>query len=270
MNNNAIEYYKVIASETEAFCRSLNDYFGVSLFFYAKVFHEDSSHILLTNNIQVTEEYCSKIDGDVIYFENYLENNGRNKSVLWPHKPHNNGMQLFYNMGYWHGLSFIKTNEDNTEFCCFVADKNNSSIYNFYIKYYNILEKFSESFRSRFTDLIARSNQYKAKFQNGFDLKLPINKTQNHIDIQSFIQATDLDRGVLNLRGKFINLTPREIQCLALISKGMSLKVVGRELLLSSRTVEAHLNNIKNKTGYYSKSGLIYLYQKSFNKIDRE
>ena len=43
-----------------------------------------------------------------------------------------------------------------------------------------------------------------------------------------------------------------------------SLKGIGKELLLSPRTIEVHLNNVKNKTGYHTKNNLIRVYRDFF------
>ena len=44
-------------------------------------------------------------------------------------------------------------------------------------------------------------------------------------------------------------LTPREFAVLNLIGKGMSNKVIARELVISESTVKAHLNSVLRKTG---------------------
>jgi len=58
-----------------------------------------------------------------------------------------------------------------------------------------------------------------------------------------------------------MRITLREKQCLELMDKGYSLKEIGKELLLSHRTIETHINNIKHKTGYYYKHDLTKLYR---------
>ena len=96
------------------------------------------------------------------------------------------------------------------------------------------------------------SNQYRAKYKS-YDFYLPEHQITNSKNTQKFLQTLGIDRGVLDTDGKFIKLTPRELECLKLINNGLSLKGIGNKLLLSPRTIEAHLNNIKHKTGYNSK-----------------
>jgi DNA-binding CsgD family transcriptional regulator len=54
-----------------------------------------------------------------------------------------------------------------------------------------------------------------------------------------------------------ISLTPRESECLIFLMRGYTAKEVANSMNVSSRTVECHLDNIKEKTGYLTKSKII-------------
>ena len=56
-------------------------------------------------------------------------------------------------------------------------------------------------------------------------------------------------------------LTQRETQCLRVLNEGKSYKEISSNLNISTRTVENHINNIKQKTGLNSRSQLIQFYQ---------
>jgi DNA-binding CsgD family transcriptional regulator/PAS domain-containing protein len=60
-------------------------------------------------------------------------------------------------------------------------------------------------------------------------------------------------------------LTAREQECLALIAKGKTAKMAGRELNLSSRTVETYLEHAKTKLGCFSRDGLIEIFWQGQN-----
>lgn len=53
------------------------------------------------------------------------------------------------------------------------------------------------------------------------------------------------------------SLTQREREVLQLIAEGLSTKEIAAELGLSPKTVETHRQNIMNKTGTYSATGLV-------------
>ncbi len=53
------------------------------------------------------------------------------------------------------------------------------------------------------------------------------------------------------------SITPRELDCLIVYCKGVSAKEAARELAVSARTFEKHIDNIKVKFGFYNKAELI-------------
>ncbi len=63
----------------------------------------------------------------------------------------------------------------------------------------------------------------------------------------------------VELEGEFsgIYLTPREVDCLVVLSTGCTVKFAARELNLSHRTVEFYLKNLKAKFGCSTKGELL-------------
>lgn len=61
---------------------------------------------------------------------------------------------------------------------------------------------------------------------------------------------------MLELRKKFL-LTGREVECLFYVVRGFSVPMIAEKLLVSKRTVETHIENIKIKTNCYTKVELI-------------
>lgn len=264
MNSEALNYYQSISSIMESFCKPLNDYLGVSFFLHFKVYHKDSTYVFLTNNLKIAQEYCSKVNSDIMYFQNYIENSG-NELVLWPTKPTNIGMKIFYDNGYWPGLAITHRREESTEQYVFLSNKNNNRAKDLFIKYHSLLEKFSLYFQAEQSDIIKNANKYKAKYSNGFNCYLPEHDpiTSMH-KIRLFLESIGINKGVFNNEGEYINLTNKEKYCLELINKGFSIKEISRKLLLAPKTIETHLNNIKHKIGCYNKKELIHIYRNSF------
>jgi len=62
------------------------------------------------------------------------------------------------------------------------------------------------------------------------------------------------------------NLSPRQMECFRLIGQGSTLKEAANVLGLSQRTVEAHVNHLKQKTGALFKSDLIKLYHNTYGR----
>lgn len=59
-----------------------------------------------------------------------------------------------------------------------------------------------------------------------------------------------------------IDFTPRELDCIVLLMQGYTFKMIANKLGISPRTVETYIENIKQKTGCFSKSELIKFLQK--------
>lgn len=53
------------------------------------------------------------------------------------------------------------------------------------------------------------------------------------------------------------SLSKREKEVLSFVVRGMTAKMIANQLIISPRTVEQHVENIKNKTGTYSKNQLM-------------
>ena len=264
-NKQAIEYQQSVSQRMVDFCKPLNDYFGILLFTYFKVYPEDSSYITFSNDFESTKEYCTQVHNDTMYFQQYLENDNESKVILWPSAPCNLATNLLFKRGYCNGVNIVTQWNDNVmEGCDFVAHKDNHRIYEFYVKHHNILKKFIEQFKITFADVITKAEICKAKYKNGFDSYLPDYQETSIPDIQAFLQTIGANSNNLNIDGQIIPLTKREMQCLELVDKGHSAKLIGRKLLLSPKTIENHINNIKQKTGVYYKHDLVRFYRQLF------
>lgn len=98
---------------------------------------------------------------------------------------------------------------------------------------------------------------------------------QNHSQVYHFLNQVDerINNTLFNLgdkkkyllRGEFgcVELSKREAECMFCLVKGYTAKEVAKELYISNRTVETHINNVKGKLGVLSKSQLIQCLLKS-------
>lgn len=61
------------------------------------------------------------------------------------------------------------------------------------------------------------------------------------------------------------SLTQRELQCVQLLCKNLSYKGIGKELDLSHRMVEQHLQHVKEKVYLRTKKEIIYFFENIIN-----
>jgi DNA-binding CsgD family transcriptional regulator len=88
--------------------------------------------------------------------------------------------------------------------------------------------------------------------------------SQEEKNIKDFILNTPINKLFLNVNKKDIRLSIQEFKCLAWLSRGKSVKEIGRIMELSPRTVESYIDNTKHKINAHSRSHLIDLFCLNF------
>ncbi|MBS0359315.1 MAG: helix-turn-helix transcriptional regulator [Proteobacteria bacterium] len=122
----------------------------------------------------------------------------------------------------------------------------------FYITNIDILEKFRIYFKQKAHDLIERHKLNPIKLPN-FDRAQNSYKKENYrIDKEQLLKAIALDE--YNLNNQI--LPKREVECLAYLSLGKSSKETAKIMKISHRTVEKHLEIVKDKLGCNTKNQL--------------
>lgn len=266
MDNTLIKHIRTLSDRIKDFCNPLNAYLGLPFFNYCRVFNKEGTFINIANDDSIIEDYYSAINYDSLYFKDFLGIQSKYKFILWPDDPSNKGMHIYFNKNYWYGITIITENNDSLEGFCFLSDKNHPRTREFFIKNAKLLEQFIIEFKIKFEDcVIKEALSHKAKFQNGCNFILPEQKIQEPIDKRGFLKAIGSNGHNIDVNGKFVKLTTREFQCLELISQGLTIKGIGNTLLISPRTAENHINNIRQKTGYHCKDLLVRLYHNCFD-----
>lgn len=65
-------------------------------------------------------------------------------------------------------------------------------------------------------------------------------------------------------------ITKREKECLFWLSNGLTAKEIAREMHISHRTVEDHINNIRLKTNLQRRSHLIAFFHQKYGNMHNE
>ena len=79
-----------------------------------------------------------------------------------------------------------------------------------------------------------------------------------------------LSTDALIYNGNKVSLSSREIEILSIICRGYTAKSTAEKLDISIRTVQHHINNIKQKTDTHHRTDLAKLYESCFyvNKLN--
>ena len=146
---------------------------------------------------------------------------------------------------------------DVLELISFATDRRDDwSVVNYYYSHIDFLENFISYFKIKASNLIAvLEKSHNILFYNDFI---------NHIDYFSKDVSCNDDNNsypeiIFCDNGK-TSLTKREWECLKHIAHGRTAKEIARILLISYRTVESYIDNVKQKVGCNSKSELSDIY----------
>ena len=151
-----------------------------------------------------------------------------------------------------HLFAYVKKSEHYVDVYWLGTRNEEKDTINFYFNNLDKIKQFSNHFDERALSLIKNAEKEKIIIPDiltpDYDLafqqlqKIP----ENNVDPQSHIRDK--------------NLTSRELACLKLIAKGYSAKMTAKELNISHRTVERHVQNIKSKYHFSSRLQLIKLF----------
>lgn len=140
-------------------------------------------------------------------------------------------------------IDYIKKSENYYEMFCFVAKKEAKDPEHKFLNHTNIIKSFSKNMMESFKVDLKSENENYIKLPDKMVSKISTNRKGG-------------DGHPIFHKENIFYLTKRQLFCMALIGQGKTTKEIGKILTISSKTVEFHLNVIKNKIGLFRKSDL--------------
>jgi LuxR family transcriptional regulator, quorum-sensing system regulator SolR len=264
------------ANDFRDLCQPLLCNTNVDLFLYARVY-QDGSYFNLNTDPNLEKFMLVKNQGQFNFDFTLLEaifdskQFSKNKKCIFTTDDIddiNYFTTVFKKFNLKSCLSIVEKFDDYYELCSFMT-RLNKSVYSFYITHYSILEKFILFFRENGFELIEVGEKNKIILLNS---NLKYRKMVNDLGRT----ATKENGHAVNLKANFnlkkypisngnirAYVTPRELECLQYLGQGFSYKEIGSILQISNRTVETHLQQIKNKLNIYSHAQLLKIYHSS-------
>lgn len=254
---NSDHFFYSSSPEINEIIKPLTDFFGLSSFVYQKNFL-DGSEIRLSNQPKwIHHFYANKLYQKSV-FETHPQRFEKTH-IIWAALPQHKGvLKEAREFNIDHGITFVEPCSDGCEFFFIGTTSDKPEVMAHYLNNIDILERFLVYFRDKAAPLIKEAHQHRLTIPNKF-IEAPQTNLIGNFDRSAFLQA-------INIKHPF---TPREIACIELLLKGYTLKMIAQELDISVRTVETHLDHIKNKVGVSSKAALVkYLHTNSTLKCD--
>ena len=169
------------------------------------------------------------------------------------------------------GITLVEKDRNGVEeFYLFGTTVDRRNEINFYINNIDLFKKFILYFKSQAIKLITKAEKNLICLPNFKPVNpsiiygLTLEDYISNKNIQSFTKEIEIKKyfiGTYNLSS--IYLTKRELDVTTYLLHGKSASVIGNRLNMSKRTVETHIENMKNKLGCFSKKQLVLLLKSS-------
>ena len=237
----------------EKLCKPLDERFGIDYITYARYHLDGSYSILFTDGRSV--ENCFRhndyrLPGQTLKPGVYTWIGLYSEAVL---------ADLREAYGHDHGVTLIVQEEGFLDHITFSTKPENHNILDLYMNHPNLLYQLRAYFLETGGRIIEAADKNTIALPN---YEKPTDELTLSSEDEVELMLPLKRYPVFTDHGKTY-LTPREISCLALYMKMHTSKEIARVLDISHRTVEFHLNNIKEKLGVMSKSELYAICEKN-------
>lgn len=244
----------------------LNMGFGYMIIF------NDGSYYQIIENLDCLQKWVDNVETSHIFCSRNVTNyfDAPYHFTIWPEEPTCHSMELYKEYGIWNGVTISRMNKNHTELYWFTKENREDGWYKWFIRNKQFLLKFIKYFTDCKPNLHisneAKSNEmfkFRKKFSRNLieseylrDESLLLDKTENSLKSNHMLE---------NLQANSL-LSQREMEILAIISRGYTAKTIAYELNITLSTVNTYIERIKIKTGLHFKTELIRFYEKSFLK----
>jgi DNA-binding CsgD family transcriptional regulator len=241
-------------SKMKEFCQPLN-HLGIDFFLYSQRCN-DRDYLHLTNCPEWLKMFfeerlylhCTFHQPTMSYdMGNVLWENVSSQYMLYEH------IQQNFNIN--NVLTRIQPYEHCQEFFSFGAKQGSQNVMNIYINHFDLLQRFILSFKDKYYDSIEKEFNKRVVIPCQM-LQNDMTKKKSTETLESFYHLANLQRYYIGHQCIKAYLTRREIECLQWYIEGKTTCEIGIILGLSRRTVETHIQRIKEKTSCYSRSQL--------------
>jgi len=154
--------------------------------------------------------------------------------------------------GVINGVAIIKTHSSFVEI--FYFGSNVRKTQSFYVNHLAFLEKFILFFKSHASPILMLSSKKRIYYPGSVDKTI---LTSSDWQKQNFSLNTDDINFEKRRYASQFSLTEAEIKVAELVKKGLSTKEIARWLFRSPRTIEKHIDKLKEKLGCRTKYQLL-------------
>lgn len=236
------------AVETSELMKPLQEFLDIKLFSFIRFF-SDNTVVIFSNNNELYQHF---------FDHSYLLSSGTPEQIVKPnflfqfnaasnhhYSDEINDMANIFNID--HVLDHIIIAKDHYDLFRLGTDKQNHNMSNEYLNNINYIKRFNLAFKNNICGIIERK---KCK-------RIPLNKKMCNSQLNALIQERTYPIKVQQQEKIYnISLTLKEYECCQLLINGHTNLEIAQFMYISHRTVEFHINNVKEKLGLKSRNEL--------------
>jgi DNA-binding CsgD family transcriptional regulator len=224
----------------------------LNFFRYLKLYNDGTRVHLCNNNIWTNHFYKQGLY-KVAWFDRYVPSHHLPGKAVWDEKALTNdnivGIHARTVFDINHGFSVVIPSKDFCEFFDFATSEDNLAINDVYMRSPEYIDEIIFYFRFHARNIMSQAEKHKIL------LPMEAKIIANPVSLDSLNYAS-INRFYVTTPDGEIYMTRREYDCLSLWFCGKSAKQVAPILGISFRTVERHLENIKDKFNIQYKENL--------------
>jgi DNA-binding CsgD family transcriptional regulator len=238
MNQSDLNHICLLSEKIKEFSDPVLKNIGVTYTHHTRVFNDGKS-FLLTNNTRYLQYFLQKnfaLPGLGIYTKPGLH--------LWSaitalqhYDSQVLDMHKYFNID--HQMAVVYVDKQFVDIFALGSTPNNPEMINYYLNNMDSFDRFFSLYKETFApDLLELGKR---------PFAIPLRP-------KDFVRKKQM-------QNDFANITVREFECLQHLSHGLTAKMIARELNISPRTVERHIDNIREKLQLKCKLDIINKYK---------
>lgn len=220
-----------------SFLEPISQHVDIQFLGYARVFNHQKRFLICNNK----EWWIDYYGNDLYQYSTYETKYNSLSSAfhMWDHLPYAPPEIYRYSRKKFnlaHGLSIIQQHGDYCDSFVFATEPGNDRINNFYLNEKNLFEAFIQKFYIKLVHELS------------------------DLSDQTFSLPDDIQIVTKSL----MSLPPRQQECARLLVEGLSTKEIARILQLSPRTIDDHVDVLREKFSAKNRIQLIHFLNKLF------
>lgn len=266
-SSSLLDYNTQVLENFHSLCQPLFQCFPITHFFYGRFFN-DGHYFLLSHDLKVLDclvNYMNVYDN--CFFEKFRPIREEEvQKYIWPREYENTLpiLKILHSLGIGHGLNVVsRRREDKSiENFVFATHLTSQNVYNIYLNHFPLLNRFIFYFKKNASKIIENPCTKRLAYSPFYQSEMKKLENMQHFETEksfsSFIRHTRVRRyDVKGVQNRKVFLSERQVECLYQLTKGRTTKEIAQKLGISYRTVQTHLNIVKEKVGSHSRSSAL-------------